>query len=86
VAVFVRDPNPRSVSERISGGHQAYSDNHGQRDYGIGAQILRDLGVEDMILLTSSRRKLTALEGFGLRVVDRRPIAEEAAGGIRLVR
>jgi 3,4-dihydroxy 2-butanone 4-phosphate synthase/GTP cyclohydrolase II len=86
VAVFVRDPNPRSVSERISGGHQAYSDNHGQRDYGIGAQILRDLGVEDMILLTSSRRKLTALEGFGLRVVDRRPIAEEGAGGIRLVR
>lgn len=86
VAVFVRDPNPHSISERISGGHQAYSDNHGQRDYGIGAQILRDLGVEDMILLTSSRRKLAALEGFGLRVVARRPIAEEGAGGIRLVR
>ena len=86
VGVFVRDPNPRSISERLSGGHQAYSETNGQRDYGIGAQILRDLGVADMILLTSSRRKLAALEGFGLRVVSRRPLVEEAAGGIRLVR
>jgi 3,4-dihydroxy 2-butanone 4-phosphate synthase/GTP cyclohydrolase II len=86
VAVFVRDPNPNSISERLSGGRQAYSDNHGHRDFGIGAQILRDLGVQDMILLTSSARKMNALEGFGLRVVDRRPIAEDGAGDLRLAR
>jgi 3,4-dihydroxy 2-butanone 4-phosphate synthase/GTP cyclohydrolase II len=84
VAVFVRDPNPNSISERVSGGRQAYSDNHGHRDFGIGAQILRDLGVQDMILLTSSARKMNALEGFGLRVVDRRPIAED--GDVRAAR
>jgi 3,4-dihydroxy 2-butanone 4-phosphate synthase / GTP cyclohydrolase II len=86
VAVFVRDPNPRSISERISGGRETYAENHGQRDFGIGAQILRDLGVQDMILLTSSHRKLSALEGFGLRVVARRPIAEESGRAARRAR
>jgi len=79
VAVFVRDPNPQSISERVAGGRQAYWETHAYRDFGIGAQILRDLGVEDMILLTSSARKLAALEGFGLRVVDRRPLGRAAA-------
>ena len=77
VAVFVQDPNPASLSERVSGGAKAYIDyaaTHGYRDYGIGAQILRDQGVRDMVLLSSSKGKLSALEGFGLAVVERRPI------------
>lgn len=81
VAVFVSDPSPTSISERVKGNRKAYSDTHGYRDYGIGAQILLDQGVRDMILLTSSTTKLTALEGFGLRVVSRRPLAEP---GVRL--
>jgi 3,4-dihydroxy 2-butanone 4-phosphate synthase/GTP cyclohydrolase II len=86
VAVFVADPDPTSLSQRVKGGRKAYADTHGYRDYGIGAQILLDLGVRDMILLTSSSGKLAALEGFGLRVVDRRPLAERAAeAGVRLV-
>jgi 3,4-dihydroxy 2-butanone 4-phosphate synthase/GTP cyclohydrolase II len=45
------------------------------REYGIGAQILADLGVKDMILLTNSRRHLmVGLEGYGLNVVAERPI------------
>jgi 3,4-dihydroxy 2-butanone 4-phosphate synthase/GTP cyclohydrolase II len=44
------------------------------RDYGVGAQIVRDLGVKDMILLTNRTRAIVGLEGYGLRVVDRRPI------------
>ena len=44
------------------------------RDYGVGAQILRDLGVHDMILLTNHTRTIAGLEGYGLKVVDRRPI------------
>ena len=44
------------------------------RDYGIGAQILRDLGVTDMILLSSIERPIIGLEGYGLRVVEQRPL------------
>jgi len=44
------------------------------RDYGIGAQILRDLGVREMRLLTNNPKKIVGLEGYGLKVVDRLPI------------
>ncbi|MDH4319849.1 MAG: bifunctional 3,4-dihydroxy-2-butanone-4-phosphate synthase/GTP cyclohydrolase II [Desulfobulbaceae bacterium] len=44
------------------------------RDYGIGAQILRDLGVRKMQLLTNNPKKIVGLEGYGLEVVDRFPI------------
>jgi len=41
------------------------------RDYGIGAQILRDLGVKKMRLLTNNPRKIAGLKGYGLEVVER---------------
>lgn len=41
------------------------------RDYGIGAQILRDLGVRKMRLMTNNPKKIVGLEGYGLKVVDR---------------
>jgi 3,4-dihydroxy 2-butanone 4-phosphate synthase/GTP cyclohydrolase II len=44
------------------------------RDYGIGAQILCDLGVHKMRLMTNNPRKIVGLDGYGLRVVDRVPI------------
>ncbi len=44
------------------------------RDYGIGAQILRDLGVRQMQLLTNNPKKIVGLEGYGLKVVGRFPI------------
>ena len=44
------------------------------RDYGIGAQILRDLGVRTMRLLTNNPRKFVGLEGYGLSVVESVPI------------
>ncbi|HBI15050.1 MAG TPA: bifunctional 3,4-dihydroxy-2-butanone-4-phosphate synthase/GTP cyclohydrolase II [Desulfobulbaceae bacterium] len=44
------------------------------RDYGIGAQILRDLGVREMQLLTNNPKKIVGLEGYGIKVVDRFPI------------
>jgi len=47
------------------------------RGYGIGAQILADLGVHDMILLTNARRNLVAIEGYGLNVVGEKSISEE---------
>jgi 3,4-dihydroxy 2-butanone 4-phosphate synthase/GTP cyclohydrolase II len=45
-----------------------------QRDYGIGAQILRDLGVKTMRLLTNNPRKFVGLEGYGLSVVESVPL------------
>jgi 3,4-dihydroxy 2-butanone 4-phosphate synthase/GTP cyclohydrolase II len=44
------------------------------REYGIGAQILVDLGVRNMRLMTNNPRKIVGLEGYGLRVVERVPI------------
>ncbi|MCK9431754.1 MAG: bifunctional 3,4-dihydroxy-2-butanone-4-phosphate synthase/GTP cyclohydrolase II [Candidatus Omnitrophica bacterium] len=44
------------------------------RDYGIGAQILVDLGVKQIRLLTNNPRKIVGLEGYGLKVVERLPI------------
>lgn len=48
------------------------------RDYGIGAQILKDLGVRQMRLLTNNPRKIKGLEGYGLEVVERVPIQMDA--------
>ena len=44
------------------------------RDYGVGAQILTELGVQDMILLSNSHHTLVALDGYGLSIVGERPI------------
>jgi len=44
------------------------------RDYGIGAQILADLGIRELRLLTNNPRKIAGLEGYGLKVVERVPL------------
>src|SRR5579862_3182507 len=75
VALFLRDPSPTFMSDRFSGGHDYNA--AVLRDVGVGAQILLDLGVREMILLTSTRARLPALEGYGLKIVDRRPVHRE---------
>ena len=49
------------------------------RDYGVGAQILAEIGVHEMILLTTSHHSLIALEGYGLAVVEERFLSAEPA-------
>lgn len=80
VAVFIQDPDPQSISRRVGGGRREYAERASDRDYGFGAQILRDVGVGRMTLLTSSNRKMAALEGFGLEIVGRQPIVASDDG------
>ncbi len=50
------------------------ADMHELRDYGIGAQILAELGVQEMILLTNTAHSPIALAGYGLSIVGERPL------------
>jgi 3,4-dihydroxy 2-butanone 4-phosphate synthase/GTP cyclohydrolase II len=54
-----------------------------QRDYGIGAQILGDLGVKTMRLLTNTPRKFIGLDGYGLSVVESVPLEIPASESTR---
>jgi 3,4-dihydroxy 2-butanone 4-phosphate synthase/GTP cyclohydrolase II len=62
------------LSDRVRGMMQGERFVPALRDYGIGAQILLDLGVREMVLLSNTERTIVALEGYGLTVTDRRPI------------
>ena len=54
-----------------------------QHEHGIGAQILSDLGLHTIRLLTNHPRKVVALEGFGIEIVDQIAVPSEAANGSR---
>ena len=70
------DPTPVvKPGERLSEEQrQAARAAAGLRDYGVGAQILLDLGVRDMILLSERPRNIVGLEGYGLTVKEWRPV------------
>jgi 3,4-dihydroxy 2-butanone 4-phosphate synthase/GTP cyclohydrolase II len=75
--VLIREHRPTALSERVAKLSDASRRPPGElRDYGIGAQILLDLGVKDMVLLSNTRRTIVGLEGYGLNIVDQRPIEE----------
>jgi 3,4-dihydroxy 2-butanone 4-phosphate synthase/GTP cyclohydrolase II len=75
VVVLLREPNRATLSERLKDrlGEEGAGDLR-LVDYGVGAQILLDLGVRDMVLLSNTEKHIIGLDGYGLRVVDRRPI------------
>jgi len=81
VVVLLREARPTSVSERLKArlGNRPDSMNE-LRDYGVGAQILLDLGVREMILLSNTRRTIIGLEGYGLTVVGQRALTLKDAG------
>ena len=74
VIVLLISANVGAISGLISGGGTA--PDMDLRNYGIGAQILGDLGIHDMILLTNAHRNVIALEGYGINIVGERPIPE----------
>jgi 3,4-dihydroxy 2-butanone 4-phosphate synthase/GTP cyclohydrolase II len=85
VVVLLREMWPTRLSERVRGLGEAARRTPAQlRDYGIGAQILLDLGVRDMVLLSNTQRTIIGWEGYGLHITAQRPIASEAEHGDRL--
>lgn len=72
VLIVIRDPRPEAISLQMKAKGQGEPPE--VRDLGIGAQILVDLGVSDMILLSGSKRSYVGLSGYGLHVVDERPL------------
>ena len=81
VLILIRDPLKSNYSDQIKARNNTSNIKMNLpapgtelRDYGVGAQILIDLGVKDMIVLSNTERTLIALEGFGLSIVEHRPI------------
>lgn len=77
VTVFLRDPDLHGLAERLSGVDKPVAVDRSIRNYGVGAQILLDLGVRDMIVMSSTRPNPAALEGYGLRIVGWRDMDGE---------
>jgi 3,4-dihydroxy 2-butanone 4-phosphate synthase/GTP cyclohydrolase II len=77
VFVLLRDPDPAALSKRFA--PEGEAEPHHQRmlrEYGVGAQILRDLGVRRMTLLSNARQKVIGLVGYGLEIAGWRDFAE----------
>ncbi|MEJ1994262.1 MAG: 3,4-dihydroxy-2-butanone-4-phosphate synthase [Limibacillus sp.] len=75
VLVLIREPMATSLSDRLRARQgEPPVGSQELRDYGVGAQILIDLGVRNMILLSNSKKTVVGLEGYGLSIVDQRPI------------
>ena len=80
VVVIIRDIRPTRLSEMM-GERNGDGDKSKQpsrlRDYGIGAQILCDLGVKDIILLSNTQQNVIGLDGYGLNIVEQREIVKQ---------
>lgn len=78
IVVVIRDTRPTRLSELVAARKgetpKAKPDGSALRDYGIGAQILYDLGVRDMVLLSNTPHHVVGLEGYGLNITDQKPI------------
>jgi 3,4-dihydroxy 2-butanone 4-phosphate synthase/GTP cyclohydrolase II len=74
VVVFIRDPNPAWLSERYGHAGDPHPRANVLRDYGIGAQILLDLGVRDMVLISATQPVLAGASGYGFRIVGWSPL------------
>jgi len=77
VLVLIREPAPTSLSDRlIARAKEDGGSANELRDIGVGAHILWDLGVRNMILLSNAQHTYVGLEGYGLSVKECRPIGD----------
>ena len=81
VIVIIREPSATSLSRAVKAraGEDAPAGWSGElRHYGIGAQILQDLGVSNMVLVSNKRRTIVGLDGYGITLAGHEPIPAEA--------
>jgi 3,4-dihydroxy 2-butanone 4-phosphate synthase / GTP cyclohydrolase II len=78
VIVIIRDVNPHALSTAVRERHDQTPRKpiHELRQYGIGAQILLDLGVKNMTLLSNTKRSIVGLDGYGITLVGQSPIID----------
>jgi len=74
VVVVLRDQPGARLSERIKAQAKGEEGPARLMDYGVGAQVLVDLGVKNMILLTNTSKNVIGLDGYGLKIVEQRKI------------
>ncbi|HEX9808993.1 MAG TPA: 3,4-dihydroxy-2-butanone-4-phosphate synthase [Alphaproteobacteria bacterium] len=76
VVVVIRETSPTSISRFVQEreGKPLAKPISELRQYGVGAQILLELGVRNMILLTNTRRNIVGLDGYGITLVAQEPI------------
>ncbi len=78
VLVLLRNLDPLSLSKRFGlQSHDAPPEDMALREYGVGAQILRELGVRQMVLLSNARQRPVGLEGYGLSIAGWRAFKAE---------
>ena len=77
VVVLLRDWRADGLSQAIRARREKRATAPELRDYGIGAQILADLGLREIIRLSDNPRPVVGLEGYGLTVVETRPIPKD---------
>ncbi|MBE1236817.1 3,4-dihydroxy-2-butanone-4-phosphate synthase [Phaeovibrio sulfidiphilus] len=74
VIVVIRNNAPRMLLNRIQNSVDRDASSGPLLDYGVGAQILLDLGVRDMVLLSNTPKTIVGLAGYGLKIVEHRPL------------
>ena len=77
ILILIRDVRPTRLSDMMhvrTGEAKDATGGKQLRDYGIGAQILYDLGVRDMILLSDTKHNIVGLDAYGLNIVEQRSI------------
>jgi 3,4-dihydroxy 2-butanone 4-phosphate synthase/GTP cyclohydrolase II len=84
VIVLIREPSGTSVSNAIHerNGAAARRPIAELRQYGVGAQILADLGLKKIILLSNTKRNIVGIEGYGIEVVTQQPIPPHYIHGV----
>ena len=85
VIVVIREPTPTSLSRAVKEleGYPTKTPINELRQHGIGAQILLDLGVQKMIILSNTQRNIIGLDGYGISIVGQRPILSDVLPTLR---
>lgn len=77
VLVYLRRPSFGELGQQITSQQRAFKPSSIMREYGLGAQILRDLGIRKVDLLTGSKKNLVGIHPFGIEIVSQREIPNQ---------